>query len=348
MTALGELTPTPSAPVRHRRRRRAPWVVGTLAALLAVAVLVALAPWDPYRIQWFQDQYVVLTHPSTDDIVAIADATGMSDEGKLIFLASTPAVENADAFNADCSVESEGTLGCFDGTDIYVFAVTDPRLQGTIEVTGAHEMLHAAYQRLTAGDRKNVDALVDQAVAALPKDDPVFAAMELYPTSQWPDEWHSRLGTEFADLPPALEAHYATYFDDRARVLDLEQKSTAQLDELQQQIDDLAAQVDDLDADVTKRSKAYDKALKNYNADVSAFNDRADSGGFSGQAEFDAARTALVARGDELEQKRKALNTQIDKYNKLVDQLTSLDADYADLYHSLDSTGAPDSGSIDG
>jgi prefoldin subunit 5 len=323
-------------------------VLGILAGVLTVAVVLVLAPWDPYRAQWFQDEYLVLTHPSSDDIVAIATATGMSDDGQLIFLASTPEVEDADAFNADCSVESEGTLGCFDGTDIYIFAVTDPRLQGTVEVTGAHEMLHAAYQRLTADDRRAVDALVEQAVAALPKNDPVFEAMNLYPKSQWPDEWHSRLGTEFADLPAALEAHYDRYFDDRARVLDLEQKSTALLDQLQAQIDDLAAQVDALDADVTKKSKAYDKALKAYNADVAAFNDRADSGGFTSQAEFDAARAALVARGDALEKKRKALNSQIEKYNKLVDQLTSLDADYADLYHSLDSTGAPDSGGIDG
>ena len=348
MTALGELTPSPQAPVPRRRASRAPWVVAALAAVVITAVVVALAPWDPYRIQWFHDTYVVFSEPAPDAIVAIADATGMSDEGELIFLASTPAVEDADAFNADCSVESEGTLGCFDGSDIFIYAVTDPRLQGTVEVTGAHEMLHAAYQRLTDDDRRTVDALVEQAVASLPKDDPVFQAMQLYPQSQWPDEWHSRLGTEFADLPAPLEAHYARYFDDRPRLLDLEQKSTALLDQLQQQIDDLARQVDELDGDVKKHSKAYNASLKRYNADVAAFNARADSGDFASQAEFDAARAALVDRGAELEQKRDSLNDEIDRYNELVDQLTSLDADYADLYHSLDSTGAPDSGTLDG
>jgi hypothetical protein len=341
MTALGQLIPTPQPPVRPRRW---PLVLGIVSTAVLAGVLLVLSPWDPARGQWLQDQYTVLTQPSPDEIVAIADATGMSDTGRLIFLASTPAVEDADAFNADCRVESEGTLGCFDGTDIYIYAVTDPRLQGTIEVTGAHEMLHAAYQRLSRDERAEVDELVAAAVAALPPDDPVFQDMANYPASQFPDEWHSRLGTEFADLPAALEAHYARYFDDRGLVLALDEQSTALLDELEAQLDTLAAEVEALDAEVTARSEAYDAALAAYNADVEAFNAKADSGGFTSQAQFDAARADLVARQQALDAERTSLNAEIDRYNALLDQLTALDADYADLYQSLDSTDPPPSG----
>jgi cell division protein FtsB len=338
MSLLGQLTPTPPAPAP---RRRWPLVLGIVSGLMILAVILVLSPWDRSRGQWLQDQWTVLTQPSPDEIVAIADATGMSDDGRLIFLASTPAIEDAEQFNDDCAVESEGTLGCFDGTDIYIYAVTDPRLQGTIEVTGAHEMLHAAYQRLSPDERTRVDALVADAVAALPPDDPVFQDMKLYPESQWPDEWHSRLGTEFADLPAALEAHYDRYFDDRSLVLALDEKSTALLDQLEAQLDELAARVAALDAEVGERSTAYDAALASYTADVAAFNERADSGGFGSQQEFDEARAALVARQRALEQERTALNAQIDEYNALVDQLTALDADYADLYQGLDSTAPP-------
>ena len=338
MTALGQLSPSPQPPVRPRRW---PLVLGIVSVVLLITVVLVLSPWDRARGQWFQDQYVVLTEPSPDDIVAIADATGMSDAGRLIFLASTPAVEDADTFNADCQVESEGTLGCFDGQDIYIYAVTDPRLQGTIEVTGAHEMLHAAYQRLSRDEREQVDALVAEAVAALPPDDPVFLDMQSYPQSQVPDEWHSRLGTEFADLPPALEAHYDRYFDDRSLVLALDEKSTALLDQLADQLDALAAQVAALDTEVTTRSAAYDAALAVFNADVDAFNAKADSGGFTSQQQFDDARAALTARQSALETERAALNAQIDEYNALVDQLTALDASYADLYQGLDSTDPP-------
>ncbi|HEV7742534.1 MAG TPA: hypothetical protein VGO65_08940, partial [Pseudolysinimonas sp.] len=311
-------------------------------------VLLVLSPWDRERGEWLQDQFTVLTQPSPADIVAIADATGMSDDGRLIFLASTPEVEKADGFNKDCSVESEGTLGCFDGRDIYIYSVTDPRLQGTIEVTGAHEMLHAAYQRLPDAERDRVDALVAQAVDALPEDDPVFRDMQTYPREQWPDEWHSRLGTEFADLPAALEAHYDRYFTDRSKVLALDAKSTALLDQLEAQLQSLADEVKALDAEVTQRSDAYDAALAAYDDDVAAFNAKADGNGFPSQAEFDAARAALVARQAKLEADRTALNEQVDHYNELVDQLTALDADYADLYHGLDSTAPPSGGGLDG
>jgi hypothetical protein len=338
MTVLGQLSPSPAPPVRARRW---PLVLGIVSGVLIVGVLLVLSPWDRSRGQWLQDQYTVLTEPSPDDIVAIADATGMSDAGRLIFLASTPAVEDADTFNADCQVESEGTLGCFDGDDIYIYEVTDPRLQGTIEVTGAHEMLHAAYQRLSREERDEVDALVAAAVATLPADDPVFVDMEGYPQSQFPDEWHSRLGTEFADLSPELEAHYDRYFDDRSLVLALDTQSTALLDELAAQLDALAAQVEALDTEVTARSAAYDAALAQFNADVAAFNARADSGDFTTQQQFDSARAALTARQSQLETERAALNAQIDQYNALVDQLTALDADYADLYQGLDSTDPP-------
>lgn len=335
---MGELTPTPAPPVRPRRW---PLVLGIVSALVLVAVVVVLMPWDRTRGQWLQDHWTVLTQPSPDEIVAIADATGMSDDGRLIFLASTPAIEEAEQFNDDCAVESEGTLGCFDGSRIFIYAVTDPRLQGTIEVTAAHEMLHAAYLRLPGDERAEVDTLVADAVAALPEDDPVFDAMAGYDESQWPDEWHSRLGTEFADLSPELEAHYARYFDDRGLVLALEQQSTALLDELEAQIDDLSAQADALDAEITTRSAAYDTALAKYTSDVDDFNARADAGGFATQAEFDAERDALVARQQALEAEQQALNALIDEYNELVDQLTDLDADYADLYGSLDSTAPP-------
>jgi hypothetical protein len=338
MTVLGELTPTPQPPVRPRRW---PMVLGIVSVTLLAGVLVVLSPWDRDRGQWLQDQFVVLTQPSPPEIVAIADATGMSDAGRLIFLASTPEVEQAERFNDDCAVESEGTLGCFDGTDIYIYEVTDPRLQGTIEVTAAHEMLHAAYQRLSPDERAEVDALVRQAVEALADDEPVFADLQGYAETQWPDEWHSRLGTGFAGLSPELEAHYARYFDDRSLVLELDEQSTALLDELESQLDALAAEVDALDEEITARSDAYDAALAAYTDDVDTFNAEADAGAFDSQAEFDAERDELLARQRALEAERTELNAQVDRYNELLDQLTALDADYADLYQSLDSTAAP-------
>jgi hypothetical protein len=338
MTALGELTPTPGPAVP---RRRWPLPLGIVSALLIVGVIAVLSPWDRDRGQWLQDQFTVLTQPSPSDITAIADATGMSDEGRLIFLASTPEVEDAEAFNDDCRVESRGTLGCFDGHEIFIYRVTDPRLRGTIEVTAAHEMLHAAYQRLSPADRSAVDALVAAAVDALPADDPAFADLAAYPRSEWPDEWHSRLGSEFGDLPPALERHYDRYFDDRSKVVALAAASTAQLRDLEARLAALQTRIDELSDEIETRTAAYDEALAAYDADVAAFNEKADAGGFESPSQFDAERAALVARQQKLATEQSALNDRVEQHNRLVAELTSLDADYADLYHSLDSTSGP-------
>ena len=59
-----------------------------------------------------------------------------------------------------------------------------------------------------------------------------------------PDEVHSLLGTEFAGLSPALEAHYAKYFD-RNLVLDAFRRS---LGDREDEIRALQARVDELEA----------------------------------------------------------------------------------------------------
>jgi hypothetical protein len=329
----------------HRvpRARRWPLVLGIVSGAVLVALVLVIAPWDPYRIQWYEDQYTVLTgEPAPADVLAIADATGMSDEGRLIYLASTPEIEQAAAFNEDCKVESQVTLGCFDGTDIFVYSVTDARLAGTMEVTAAHEMLHAAYQRLTDDDRDEVDALVAAFIETLPADDPTFATLEGgYAAEQYADEWHSRIGTEYADLPPALEQHYARYFDDRGKVLALQASSVALLQAFEARLTELAAQLDELGTALEARQSGYEALVAQLDADIQSFNARADSGDFDSQAQFDAERAALIARQDAAEAERLALNAQIDEYNTRVDELTALDADYADLYQQLDSTNPP-------
>jgi hypothetical protein len=322
-------------------RRRWPLALSTLALPVAAATLF-LAPWVPDRPEELRDGWIVWTEPSSDEVAAIADATGMSERGRRVYLASTPEIESTESFNEHCAVEGQVVLGCYVDREIYLFAVTDERLAGTVESTAAHEMLHAAYERLSRAEREEVDALVADFVASIPEDHRVFADLEGYPAEALPDEWHSRLGTEFADLPPALEAHYALYFDDRAKVLDLQERSIAAFVELEAQIDALITEIDALDLALDARSAAYDAAFAALEADIASFNARADRpDGFASQGQFDRERAALVARSDALDAESVAINGEVERYNALVAELEALDADYADLYESLDSTDAP-------
>ena len=336
----GVLPPASAAYVPPTPIRIRPWpfLLGATAVAVLATVGVLASTWDLPRIQYFHDAYVAWAEPVSDEVAAIAAATGMSAEGELIYRASTPAIEDDDDFNEHCSIEGGAVLGCYHEGNLYVYAVTDERLAGTVEVTAAHEMLHAAYERLDAEERARVDTLVEEAIAAIPEDDPVYEDLSLYPEFQLADEWHSRLGTEFADLPPALEEHYAVYFDDRAKVVELNEQATAYFDQLQEQIDALVAEIDALDPVLEARIAAYEAAVEAFNADVSSFNTRADNGAFASQAQFDRERNALVARGDALDAEYAAIDAEIIRYNGLVEQLTALDEDYAELYSALDSS----------
>ena len=48
------------------------------------------------------DQVTIWLSPSPAEISALADATGMSETGRRIFLASTPDFDDADNFDARC------------------------------------------------------------------------------------------------------------------------------------------------------------------------------------------------------------------------------------------------------
>jgi hypothetical protein len=333
---------TPYTPRAPMRLRVWPFLFGGMAVAVAAVVGVLAAGWDLPRIQYFHDAYVAWAEPIPDDVAAIAHVTGMSAEGELVYRASTPAVEPESSFRQHCSIEGGAVLGCYADGNVYVYDVTDSRLAGTVEVTAAHEMLHAAYERLSPEERQRVDALVDEAIAAIPEDDPVYQDLALYPESQLADEWHSRLGTEFADLPPALEQHYAVYFDDRSKVVELNAQATAAFTELQAQIDALVAEIDALDPVLDARIAAYQASVADYNADVDAFNARNLNGYYTTQEQFDRDRNALVARGAAIDAEYAAIDEQITYYNGLVEKLTALDADYADLYSALDPSDDPE------
>ncbi|MBN9141721.1 MAG: hypothetical protein J0H23_12930 [Micrococcales bacterium] len=334
----------PDAPplVRPRRRRRrvGRWLGLGLVVALVAAVVVA-APWDPQRRQAYADQWVVWTEPPSSRIEELAAELTLTETGRRIFFASRPRIDTASDFQAHCPLEGGVVLGCYGGGRIYVYDVTDERLAGTVEATAAHELLHAVYERMSAADRERIDALVAQLVAQLPDDDPNVATVAGYAESQRADEWHSRIGTGYTDLPRELADHYAQIFSDRSRVVAFEEARTAQLDEYSARIEQLSAELDAGLADLQQRSAAYDAAIAQLDADIDDFNRRADTvGAFASQEEFQQERSALLARQDALETDRVQLNADVDAYNDKLEELKSLDAQRAELYSQLDSKAA--------
>ena len=115
---------------------------------------------------------------------------------------------------------------------IALFDVTDPRLDGIEEVVASHEMLHAAWDRMSQGEKDRLTPLLDAAYAEQANNKDLVERMAFYARTEpgeETNELHSILGTEVAHLSPALEKYYSQYFSNRQALVALHVKSNAVL-----------------------------------------------------------------------------------------------------------------------
>ena len=247
------------------------------AVLLGLsAVLFALAGLIFFNRQYVIDEARLFRYTPSAEVKSIAEMTTMKDEGKRYFYASHPEINDRQAFNSNCSDHGEETiiLGCYKALNIYIFDVTDPRLPGVKEVTAAHEMLHAAYDRLSDDERQRIDKLVKAEVDRIA--DPRLADLVKVYNKTEPgellNEMHSIVGTEVGDISPDLEQYYSRYFSDRAKVVNLSEGYEKVFSDLKSQQDDLSAQLDKLNAEIKRRSQALNADIEQLNRVITAFN----------------------------------------------------------------------------
>jgi hypothetical protein len=330
----------------HRRRertRRSPGrVIGLLVGALVVVALGVAGVWVLTHPQRVTDQFTVWNFSATTTVEAYAERSTMTDEGRFLFYASRPEVSPEGEFDAHCSsqLEDVGILGCYQHADkrIFLYDVTDERLDGIEEVVAAHEMLHAAWDRMTADERAELEPLLE-AVAATKEDDPEFAKTLEYYAQAEPgerlNELHSIIGTELPEISTELEAHYARYFTDRAQLVGLHETSHAVFQQQQDAIDEIITQLDALQVSVDADYATYNAGYDELNADITEFNARADAGDFGSQSQFNAERNALISRQTELDTFYATIEERKAQYDALVLKLDDLNAEVDELNQSI-------------
>jgi len=330
----GLYEPPPAPP----RRRRAPLIV-TLAVLLVVGLLAALAVTNR---QHLIDQWTVWNYSPSSVLQGYAERATMTDHGEFLFFASQPVIATTDEFNAVCenNEEGSGVLGCYTHRDMVItlFDITDPQLDGMEEVVAAHEMLHAAWDRMGTDERARITALLEVEATEL-ADDPDFAArMEVYSRTEPGErvnELHSIIGTEVADLAPDLEQYYAQYFSDRAALVALHIASNAVFERIEAQTATLVAEIDQLKVDIEADLGTYNAGYDQLNLDIEEFNRRADAGEFDSQQQFDNERAALISRQADLDALFTSIKTREASYNAKIEQLSQLNAAVAALNSAI-------------
>ncbi len=321
---------------------------GTILSFAITLAMLGAAGWVVLNRQFVLDEINYLSYKPTSQIASIESRAGMSDQGKFYFYASKPEVENAQQFNQNCAQQEAGNaiLGCYTGQRIYVYDVTNAQLDGIEEVTAAHETLHAVWDRMSDSDRATIGALLEAAFSKI--NDPNLNERMAYYARTEPgqriNELHSILGTEYANLGPALEAHYAKYFTDRSKVVALHASYQSVFDKLKAQSDALSAQLTNLKASIDANSNQYNNEAVSINNDAVTLKQSANSVDTSSQSQVDAynaKRQSLLNRLDVLNALRDQINSEITTYNTTVAQYNSIVVSTNNLNASLDSTLSP-------
>lgn len=222
------------------------------------------------------------TADMTPETSRFVTANKMTDEAATAFYTARPTVLSKDETQQKCSgsVHGEGiTAGCYTG-QIYVMNYDQPEIAPEEDVTAAHEMLHAAYERLSKRERERVDQLTADAYQRV-KDPKLEKYMAGYTEADRANELHSVLGTEYPNLSPELEKYYQRWFVERSTVANKHLQYRQLLDGLEAEINRMRAQLNAL-GDRADRLKAagyiggYNALVPQYNSLVGQINARID------------------------------------------------------------------------
>lgn len=324
---------------------RAMVVVLAAGALVLQAGAASGAMWVAQNETSLRDQLIAYQFDAPDDILRYIDEAGLSETGALYFLTSLPKIVSGVEFDRYCTRKEPGigVLGCYTTKDrrIYLFDVTDERLTSMEPVVAAHEMLHAAWARLSVEERNRLADLLEEGFAALPDDHQLRDRIASYeadnPESRIP-ELYAILATEIRTLPDALEDHYSMYFSERSRVVDLADEVYRVFDTVTDQLRALATDLESRAAEIEGLRFTWEQTSQVLWADIDAFNEKALAGGFTRKSDFEATRAPLADRRSRLLTLRTTLQTKIDEYNTLLEELNQLNAEVSELNQGINIT----------
>ena len=222
----------------------------------------------------------------------------LTDRGKTILYASSPQLKSKKAFNGVCGGDGDPdafVAGCYyeingnEYIDVYDSGNEATELQNAYYnydnskiVTLAHEMMHAAYARVSDKDKEWIEVELNKVYA---NNDELRSEISLYPSDQKYDELYVRIATELYTIPSTLEKHYSVYFRDRQYIAKLYHDN-------KQQIKDMLAEADKiLERMETQRSlyqnsanyymrrdaaNEYNRLLDLYNSQIGVYRETLD------------------------------------------------------------------------
>lgn len=305
-----------------------------LAISITLLALFATLWWNRWSLY---DSYRLRNYNPPTKIVQLADDIKASDYGRKLFYVYHPELNDKQSFNENCrGGERTIVLGCYvDGAGIYLYNVTEPRLEGVVQVTSAHEMLHAAYGRLRASEKIRIGNLLEESYADL-KDERIRASIEDYRKNgaDITNELHSILGTEVRNLPPELEQYYKQYFFDRAKTVAYSEKYEQAFTQRQKQVADADNRLTSLKKEIESEQQKLIVLKQNLD------NERQELDNLLQRQKYEAYNAGVPRFNQNVNNyntKVRFIGSLIDKYNLLVAERNTIVLEEKELVKAIDS-----------
>lgn len=265
------------------------------------------------------DIFSTMNYTAPAEITELGHKLALTSDADLVYRASRPTIDNRDSFNQHCqSHDTEiSVLGCYTNRTIYLYDITEPELAGIVESTAAHELLHGVWSRLNFFERDQIGRELESFYQAHPE---LSEELANYSYDTRLDELHSRVGTQYAELPATLENHYAKYFTNQDAIVAFYQQYSQKFTDLRHRLEELETALSDTKTKIDQLQSTYESRSATFNSSVIEFNDCANRAGCFTEAEFTRRRSALLAEQSELEDAFYELNDTINAYNVLVDE----------------------------
>lgn len=313
-----------------------------LALFLTFIILMMVMLTMVFRRE-INDQLTVLNFSPSTEVASLANRSGLSDLGRFYFYTGQPLLDSTTNFNNVCQRVENVTsiLGCYNNNRIYIYNISNSKLDGIREVTAAHETLHAVYARLNNGEKTRVNKLLQAEYIKIKDDKEISSRMEFYTRTepdQLDNELHSVIGTEVANIGSELETYYSKLFSSRQKVIKLNNNYLSVFIQLNNEEEQINSQLKILSTSITNQTSNYKQDLETLNGDISTFNNRANNSWFASQYQ---ERSSLLYRVSQMNEARANINSMVDQFNTLLSRYKPVISELKNLYNSIDSTLAP-------
>ncbi len=318
---------------------------GTLSAILIAVVLWVTLITAVVQRQALLDWWKLRGYSPPATISQIATTDTMTDYARhLLYVNKPDLIASRALLTQHCPINVEKTiiLGCYKPVDegIFLYDVSDPRLQGVVEVTAAHEMLHAGYERLSGADKANVDVMLQAYYKTGLKDERLIKTFQAYKDSgaDVTNEMHSIFGTEVAILPAPLETYYKRYFTDRQMVIAEENRYESEFTSREAQVTAYDSQLHNLKLSIDANKAALDQQA----ADLVSL--EATLNGYKDSADYAAYNSTVKQYNQKVDVYNRLLNhakSEVEQYNQIVDRRNSIASEEQQLVQSLSGNTLP-------